>query len=164
MRLTFHEERIIKNKKVSIQDDNYEDAFERCSTPSKRAIVIAREKGASSWLNTPPLRKYAYVLTKAELRVWSVCLRYSWWMPNTPITCGCRKTSDLDNLMTCEWYVTMAHNHIRDSIAYLLREICHDAKLNLSCRGSIRVTASTLTLGHQARLDALRHHQPLPRR
>ena len=69
VRLTFHEERIIKNKKVSIQDDNYEDVFERCSTPSKRAIVIAREKGASSWLNTPPLRKYAYVLTKAELRV-----------------------------------------------------------------------------------------------
>ena len=62
---------IIKNKngnlqKVSIQEDNYDAVFERCSNPYKRAMVVAREKGAFSWLNTPPLRKYAYVLNKAE--------------------------------------------------------------------------------------------------
>ena len=86
--------------------------------------------GASSWLNSLPIKKYGYTLNKEEFRD-SVCLRYSWWIPNTLITCGCGKTSDLDHLLTCKLggYVIMTHNHIRDTMANLLREVCHDVKV-----------------------------------
>ena len=61
----------------------------------------------------------------------SVCLRYSWWIPITPITYGCGKTSDLDHLLTCKLggYLIMTHNYIIDTVANLLREVCHDVKV-----------------------------------
>jgi len=91
-------------------------------------MVAAREKGASSWLTTLPLQKYGYALNKEEFRD-SVCLRYTWWIPNTPIICGCGKESDLDHLLTCQLggYVIMRHNHIRDTEAKFLKEAgCKD--------------------------------------
>ena len=36
-------------------------------------------------LITLPLQKYAHVLNKDEFR-YSICLRYSWWIPKIPIT------------------------------------------------------------------------------
>jgi len=128
--LTNTRKELIKKKKNSIQQANYEDIVDRCSTSSKRAMAAAREKGASSWLSALPLQKFGYVLNKEEFRD-SVCLRYSWWIPNTPIICGCGKDSDLDHLLSCKLggYVIMRHNHIRDTEAKFLKEVCFDVKI-----------------------------------
>ena len=128
--LTNSGKEMIKKSKNSKLQAKYDAIAERCGTSSKRALLAAREKGASSWLNSLPLQKYGYTLNKEEFRD-SICLRYSWWIPNTPITCGCGKTSDLDHLLTCKLggYVIMTHNHIRDTMANLLREVCHDVKV-----------------------------------
>ena len=154
--LTSSRREMIKKSKNSNQQANYDAIAERCSTSSKRAILAAREKGASSWLQTLPLQKYGYTLNKEEFRD-SVYLRYSWWIPNTPITCGCGKTSDLDHLLTCKLggYVIMTHNHIRDTIANLLRDVCHDVKVEpqLQKINEGDCLSSKTIKGDQARLD-----------
>ena len=147
---------MIKNLKNSELQAKFNAIAERCGTSSKRALLAAREKGASSWLNTLPLQQYGYTLNKEEFRD-SVCLRYSWWIPNTPITCGCGKTSDLDHLLTCKLggYVIMTHNNIRDTLANLLREVCHDVKVEPQLQKVNEgdcLNPKTIT-GDQARLD-----------
>ena len=147
---------LIKNLKNSELQAKFNAIAERCGTSSKRALLAAREKGASSWLNTLPLQQYGYTLNKEEFRD-SVCLRYSWWIPNTPITCGCGKTSDLDHLLTCKLggYVIMTHNNIRDTLANLLREVCHDVKVEPQLQKVNEgdcLNPKTIT-GDQARLD-----------
>ena len=119
---------MIKKSKNSKLQAKYDAIVERCDTSSKRALLAAREKGVSSWLNSLPLQKYGYALNEEEFCD-SVCLRYSWWIPNTPITCGCRKTSDLDHLLTCklEGYVIMTHNSqlvAMDHFRYLNIVLC----------------------------------------
>ena len=99
--LTNSGKEMIKKSKNSKLQAKYDATAERCGTSSKRALLEAREKGASSWINTLSLQKFGSTPNKEEFRD-SVCLRYSWWIPNTPITCGCGKTSDLDHLLTCK--------------------------------------------------------------
>ena len=83
----------------------------------------------------------------------------NWWIPNIPITCGCGKTSDLDHLLTCKLggYVIMTHNNIRDTSANLLREVCHDVKVEPQLQKVNKgdcLIPKTIT-GDQARLDAV---------
>ena len=146
---------MIKNLKNSELQAKFNAIAERCGTPSKRALPAAREKGASSWLNTLPLQQYGYTLNKEEFRD-SVCLRNS-WIPNTPITCGCGKTSDLDNLLTCKLggYVIMTNNNIRDTLANLLREVCHDVKVEPQLQKVNVGDCLSHQAGDQARLDCI---------
>ena len=135
---------MVKKLKNSELQAKYDTIAEKCSTWSKRALQAAREKGASCWLNTLPLQKFGYALNKEEFRD-SVCLRYS------------GKTSDLDHLLTCKLggYVIMTHNHIRDTMANLLSEVCHDVKVEPQLQKVSEgdcLNPKTIT-GDQARLD-----------
>ena len=49
---------MIKNLKNSELQAKFNAIAERCGTSSKRALLAAREKGASSWLNTLPLQQF----------------------------------------------------------------------------------------------------------
>ena len=96
---------------------------------SKRLLEAAREKGASSWLSTPPLKQYGYCINKQEFKD-ALCLRYGWQIPNTPKHCGCGKENSIDHVLTCMkgGYVHMRHNALRDSEAKLMEEVCLDVR------------------------------------
>jgi len=60
----------------------------------------------------------------------ALCLQYS-WMPDSCV----RDTSfTVGHALSCTWgrFLFVHHNEIRDSIAHLLKEICHDVVLNLA--------------------------------
>ena len=54
----------------------------------KRAVLLAQENGASSWLSMLPLEEHGFALFKREFRD-ALCIRYAWPMPNTATECVC---------------------------------------------------------------------------
>ena len=95
----------------------------------RRSIELACEKGAGAWLSALPIQAMGYVLNKQEFRD-SLCLRYGWKIPNTPLFCACKTKNSVDHTLNCKrgGYVSMRHNNIRDFEASLLKEICKDVK------------------------------------
>lgn len=108
----------------------YEELIQRTEGKEKRLIELAKEKGASAWLNAIPIKALGFVLHKQEFRD-SVCLRYGWQIPDTPAYCQCGKKNDIDHTMSCPngGYVVMRHNGLRDLEGELMREVCRDVKI-----------------------------------
>ena len=55
---------------------------------TQRAVDLACEKGASSWLTVIPLKDMDFDLNKWEFRD-AVRLRYDWPIPDNPSVCVC---------------------------------------------------------------------------
>ena len=94
------------------------------------ALENAQQKGASNWLTTLPLSWLEYVLNKQKFRD-SIALRYNWQIDNIPKHCGCGSPNDINHCLTCKLggYVVMRHNQVRDTIADVMKEVCHDVQL-----------------------------------
>ena len=127
-----------------------------CNGITKRSLLAAKEKGASSWLTCLPLQKLGYVLNKQEFRD-CMALRYNWAVPDMPRVCGCGKPSNIDHLLSCHLggYTNMRHNRLRDLIAKMLKEVCYDVKTEPHL---LKVNDGDCVLPHtnkteQARLD-----------
>ena len=82
------------------------------------ALDLAAEKGASSWLNTLPVKRYHFDLTKTEIRD-GLALRYGWESLKIPAICPCGDTFSLAHFVQCnkEGYTQMRHDEIRDTLA-----------------------------------------------
>ena len=60
----------------------------------------ARDRGASSWLNSLPIKELKFVLNKEEF--WdSLRLRYNLDLENLPTTCPCGKKFDVTHALSC---------------------------------------------------------------
>ena len=113
---------------------------------NKRILELARENGAGAWLTALPIQRLGYTLNKQEFKD-AVCLRYGWEIPKTPSYCQCGKRNDVDHALSCPrgGYVIMRHNKIRDLEAELMKEVCHDVKIepdllplaNLNRKGNV---------------------------
>ena len=93
-------------------------------------IQLASEKGASSCLNALPLSKHGFDLSKTEFRD-GIALRYTWEAKNTPALCPCGKEFNLSQAVHCAkgGYTHLRHNEIRDVIANLMDDVCHDVQI-----------------------------------
>ena len=90
-------ERQIKEKTVTYQErrqlsDHLAQSIHESFTPSlKRSMDLAQEKGASSWLNTLPIKEFGFSLHKGVFRD-ALALRYNWEPSHLPAKCDCGKT------------------------------------------------------------------------
>ena len=93
----------------------------------QRAMELAQEKGASSWLNTLPLDEFGFTLHKGSFRD-ALALRYGWQPSNTPTQCACGSHFTVEHSLSCPkgGFPTIRHNEIRDTIANLMTEVCND--------------------------------------
>ncbi len=65
------------------------DCLKEELTPSfVKAMELAQERGASSWLTTLPIAEHGFCLHKGAF-VDALALRYGWPLARTPITCVC---------------------------------------------------------------------------
>ena len=96
---------------------------------TKRRVLCAREKGASSWFSSLPLKKYGYAINKQEISN-GICVRCSWSIQNRPIFCACGTRNNVDHILTCKkgGYVSMRHNALRDTETKLLMKVYCDVK------------------------------------
>ena len=96
----------------------------------KRSMALAREKGSGSWLTALPIKSSGYTSNKQEFQD-SICLKYDWRIPNTPIYCSCGIKNDIDHALSCKkgGYVLMRHNVIRDLQTEIMQEVCSDVRI-----------------------------------
>ena len=75
-----------ENRKRSEEeaDDNYKELPEHL----QKAVDLAKQKGASSWLTVLPLAEHDFVLHRAAF-LDALSLRYGWTPSNMPPTCEC---------------------------------------------------------------------------
>ena len=93
---------------------------EKLDENQRYALDRSIEKGASSWLNTLPLKRYHFDLSKTEFRD-GLALRYGWEPLKTPSICPCGESFSLSHSLQCNkgGYNQMRHNEIRDTFASL---------------------------------------------
>ena len=100
----------------------------KCSVSGKtlRAVDLATQKGASSWLTVLPIRDVTFDLNKSEFRD-AVKLRYDWEVPDMPSVCVCGDRFNVDHAMICKrgGFVIQRHNELRDLEAEMLRMVCN---------------------------------------
>ena len=93
----------------------------------KRAVEVASEKGASTWLTALPLEEHGFLLNKREFHD-ALHLRYGWQPSRLPRNCVCGKSFTVDHSMIYPYgcFPTLRHNELRDTTAKLLTEVCHN--------------------------------------
>ena len=97
---------------------------------SKRAVELATEKGASSWLTVLPLKDMDFTLNKREFKD-AIHLRYDWDINDTPSVCVCGEVFNTDHAMICRRgsFIIQRHNEVRDLEAEMLNLVCYDVEV-----------------------------------
>ena len=130
--------------------------IEKLDENQRYALDLSIEKGASSWLNTLPLKRYHFDLTKTECRD-GLALRYGWEPLKTPALCPCGELFSLSHSLQCNkgGYTQMRHNEIRDTFASVMKEVCYDVEIEpkLQPLESESFVHKTTTTEDEARLD-----------
>ena len=91
--------------------------------PLQRAIAVARQKGASSWLTAIPSVEHETILHKGDF-LDALYIRYGWDILSLPETCACGQKFNIQHSLDCNLggYRGFQHNEVRDLVAECLRE------------------------------------------
>ena len=103
--------------------------YERMEISERRQLDLASEKGASTWLTTLPLSEYGFQLNKQEFND-AILLRYNFKIKNVAPVCVCGERNSVNHALICKvgGYVSLRHNHLRDTTADLLKQVCKDVQ------------------------------------
>ena len=93
----------------------------------RRCMDLAKEKGASLWLEALPIKEHQFHLSKGEFRD-GLCLRYGWTPPRLPVACVCGSAFNISHALSCPTggLPSVRHNEVRDLIARSMSEVCFD--------------------------------------
>ena len=122
----------------------------------QRAIDLAKEKGASSWLTTLPIKEFGFCLHKGAFSD-ALALRYGLPLSRLPLHCACGRSFTVEHALSCSsgGFPIIRHNEVRDLTASLLTEVCHDVRVkpDLQPVTGEMMTGSTSNTNDGARLD-----------
>jgi hypothetical protein len=126
--LPLKEEQKIIKKKLEAESDfqhklKIEEIQSKATPELKRALEIARQKGASSWVTATPNEEHDTILHKKDF-VDAIYIRYAWPIPDLPLQCVCGKNFDLQHSLDClvGGFRGLQHNEVRDLVADCLTE------------------------------------------
>ena len=93
-------------------------------------LILAEEKGASSWLTTLPIEEHGFSLHKGAFSD-ALALRYGWTPSRSPTNCECGSSFSVEHALSCNkgGFPSLRHNKIRDLTAQLLTEVCNDVRV-----------------------------------
>ncbi|XP_063615254.1 uncharacterized protein LOC134788297 [Penaeus indicus] len=139
-----------------LADIEYENSIKLTAKDTKRRLQMTQEVGASNWLTTLPIRVKGFSLNRQDF-IDALALRYGWPMDGLPQHCACGSPFDSNHAMICKigGFVVIRHDEVRDLTAQMLREVCHDIRVEpelLSTGGRNFDLRSTNTT-EDARLD-----------
>ena len=146
---------IRKEKSTRIQE-KISVLKEKLDENQQNGLDLSIGNGSSSWLNTLPLKRYHFDLTKTEFRD-GLALRYGWEPLKTPAMCPCGELFSLSLSLQCNkgGYTQMRHNESRDTFASDMKEVCYDVEIepkHQPLEGESFVHKTTTT-EDEARLD-----------
>ena len=96
------------------------------------------------------------MLSKQEF--WDlVSIRYGWPLSRIPKTCACGSNFNIAHALTCKkgGFITLRHNRLRNIIVSLLKEVCHDVRIELTLQNPTgeQFEQQTANTSYEARLD-----------
>ena len=120
----------IKQSKAINLSTFSKELFSKLTPALQRAVTLAQEKGASSWLAALPVQEHGFSLNKTAFRD-TLALRYGWLPSRTPSHCACGTRFSIDHVLSCPkgGFPLMRHNEVRDLTAELLSEVCNDVEV-----------------------------------
>ena len=122
----------------------------------QKAMELAREKGASSWLTVLPLNAHKFSLHNAAF-LDAISLCYGWTPANLATTCVCGKVFTVDHALSCGrgGFPIIRHNEIRNLTVQLLTEVCSEVCVEpeLQPVGPDQLQGATANRQDGARLD-----------
>ena len=100
----------------------------------KRAVMQAKEKGASNWLGVIPLEEHKFILTKSEFRD-SICISYDKPLRGMPSKCPCGQKFDVTHAINCKRgeYVITRHNKKPSALRFAFSACLFYNKQNFYC-------------------------------
>ena len=120
----------IVREKQRRNEEKFELVRSQLDGQRQKILECTTEKGASSWLNTLPLKSHNFYLNK-QLFWDSVYLRFGIQLPRLPVTCVCGSKFDVQHALSCKigGFVGIRHNQVRDFTAEILDEVCNDVAI-----------------------------------
>ena len=91
---------LLRQEQRQCQAHLAEDLQRRLPPQLQRCQEVAKEKGASSWLEALPVRYQDFALSKSEFRD-ALCLRYGWTPERLPARCVCGTAFDVMHALSC---------------------------------------------------------------
>ena len=153
------------------KDDRWKDLQQQslniASDHMKRILLLASEKGASTWLTSIPLKLYGFRLSKQQF--WdALCMRYDLCLKDVPKCCQCGQLYSINHCLTCKkgGFVIIRHNVVRDTIGEILQEVCKDVRIEpqlLPVTGEELPARANTADGARADVSAIGLWQPLNR-
>ena len=125
-------------EKAEIRKRHQEQAFaaaeaiqERLPQPQRRAMEVARLKGASSILTTLPIAEHGFYFECKSDFFDMVHSRYCWPITNLPSTCPCGAQYSLNHSQICKLagFVNMRHDDATDFLAKCVKEVRNDVEV-----------------------------------
>ena len=114
---------VIKQRRESLISISF-SLHTSLSRDLKRAVDLAAEKGAPSWLSTLPIQEHGFALHKAAFHD-AIALRYGWLPSNAPVECArCGKSFSVEHALSCVKGGFPSLRHNEDITASLISEIC----------------------------------------
>ena len=97
------------------------------SVSLQRAADLPKEKGSSTCLNALLLVEHGLTLHKGAFHN-PLSLRYGWTPSEMPSMCTCGSKFSVEHALSCakSAFHSMRHNEIRNAMATLLTEVCHN--------------------------------------
>lgn len=153
-------QRLIRRRKKERQDHHeqtHREILPTLTSTERKALEIAASPGASSWLTTLPLKEEHFVLNKQEFFD-AIYMRYGWQMKRLPLKCACQANFTIEHALSCHLggYIIQRHNNIRDALANMMREVCHDVKVEpalIEATGESEDLPPSAIKGNEARAD-----------
>ena len=153
------------------KDDRWKDLQQQslniASDHMKRILLLASEKGASTWLTSIPMKMYGFRLSKQQF--WdALCMRYDLCLKDVPKYCQCGQLYSINHSLTCKkgGFVIIRHNVVRDTIGEILQEVCKDVRIEpqlLPVTGEELPARANTADGARADVSAIGLWQPLNR-
>ena len=152
--------RDIKHNNRKLQQECAKNVMADLPATLIRAMELASEKGASSWVVALPIAEHNFALHKGSFRD-ALCLRYGWKPTRMPshCVCGCNFSVEHAFSCLCGALPSIRHNDIRDLTARLLTEVCPNVAIepDLQPLTGEMLSHRTSNCEEGARLDVLAH-------
>lgn len=143
-----------KNRERSVREAD--DLYSQLPDSLQRAVDLASERGASTWLTVLPLTDHGFTLHRSNFHD-AMALRYGWTPSKLPSKCECGNNFTVEHALSCAkgGFPTIRHNEIRDLTANLLTEVCKDVCIEPDLQPVTKEHLSEATANSQdgARLD-----------
>ena len=93
----------------------------------QKAVDLAKEKGASTWLTVLLLTEHGFTLHNSSFHD-ALALQYGWNPFHLPSKCECGNSFNVEPALSCRkgGFPSLRHNEIRFITASLLTEVCSE--------------------------------------